>query len=109
MHQKEKTSYIMTKANKTIGDFAVEYLNSENGRLDADFYVWFGDPATCHEIADLSGIRERSKTLSGRHPLSIIQKVLNGLEKDTRFEKTYIRGYRLNRAFILKEEFRNKV
>lgn len=84
-----------------IGDAAVKWLkeNPDHGNC-----IWWGDPCACHAIADMAGLYDRCKSKRGVHPLNIINKVLNGLEKDKRFEKHFIRHIRLTRAFWLKEE-----
>lgn len=92
-----------------IGDAAVLFLNGDSELAHmADFSLWVGDPSSLHEIADLSGVRNRCRVKQGSHPLNVIDKVLAGIERDERFEKGYIRGLRRSRIFTLKERYRTK-
>ena len=69
--------------------------------------VDFGEPEKLHDIFDLA-IQNGANPLSTPHPLNVFQRVLNALERDERFEKTYI-NYdgictRPARVFQLKKE-----
>lgn len=48
-----------------------------------------GEPEKLYEIFDLA-IQNGAKPLSTPHPLNVFQRVLNALDRDERFEKTYI-------------------
>ena len=67
--------------------------------------VSYGDLDDLHDCAERSGMYERAKNKRGRHPLNIVNKVLNGLEKSKLFEKVYDAGNngRKIRTFILKD------
>ena len=64
-----------------------------------------GEPDKLHDIFDLA-LLKGVKPLKISHPLNIFQRVLNGLDRDERFEKSYINycGFstRLMRVFELK-------
>jgi len=90
---------------KTIGDHAVEYC-IERG-LDG---IAAGDLSSIGDIAERSGVAERNT--KNPHPLNRRDNVLDGLERDDRFEKYLYRGMdaagreRRLRAFELKESAR---
>lgn len=70
-------------------------------------WVDCGEPEKLHDIFDLA--RELgAKPLKIAHPLNVHQRVLNGLDRDERFEKTYInyKGIysRPSRVFQLKKK-----
>jgi len=48
-----------------------------------------GTPDSLHDIFDLA-IELGAKPLKTKHPLNVQQRVLNGLERDERMEKSYI-------------------
>ena len=53
-------------------------------------YVDIGEPDKLHAIFDLS-IQNGAKPLTISHPLNVFQRVLNGLNRDERFKKCYIK------------------
>ena len=70
-------------------------------------FVDCGEPDKLHDIFDWA-IKHGAKPLKIPHPLNVHQRVLNGLDRDKRFEKTYI-DYsgickRPARVFKLKDE-----
>ena len=82
--------------------------------LYGDAFIFFkldsvdvGEPDQLHDIFDLA-IQNGAKPLKTPHPLNVFKRVLNGLDKDERFEKSYIvyRGIcrRPVRVFQLKNE-----
>ena len=82
--------------------------------LYGDAFIFFkldsvdvGEPDQLHDIFDWA-IQNGAKPLEISHPLNVFQRVLNGLERDGRFEKSYIsyRGVykRPVRLFQLKNE-----
>lgn len=48
-----------------------------------------GEPQKLHDIFDMA-IQHGARLLKNPHPLNIHQRVLNGLDRDNRFEKSYI-------------------
>ena len=52
-------------------------------------YVDGGGPDALHSIFDLA-ILNGAKPLKIMHPLNVFQRVLNGLDRDERFEKSYM-------------------
>jgi len=56
-------------------------------RLDS---VDCGEPQLLHDIFDWS-IQHGARPLKNSHPLNVHQRVLNGLDRDERFEKGYIK------------------
>lgn len=52
-------------------------------------YVDCGEPELLHDIFDWA-IQRGAKHLKNPHPLNVHQRVLNGLDRDERFEKDYI-------------------
>lgn len=99
----------MTKTK--IGEVAIEILEKE--KMDGVGYVNFG---LMDEIHSLAVERNLTKDTKIPHPLNRHQKVMNSLERDERFEKSYIRCTNgrneiLTRFFKLKKkscEHRNK-
>jgi hypothetical protein len=86
--------------SKTIANHMKEIMIEQNMPI-----VWYGDILQLHECANRSGLKSRSKSPRGNHPLNIITKVLNALDKSSLFEKQYIRHLgRLCRAFKLIKE-----
>jgi hypothetical protein len=67
-----------------------------------------GEPEDLHDICDWS-VDHGAKKVKISHPLNIHQRVLNGLDRDERFKKTYIkyRGIynKSVRHFRLKEKY----
>lgn len=69
--------------------------------------VSYGDLNEIHECAERSGMKDRNKSTYGSHPLNIINKVLNALERSDLFKKRYIKFFgRHARCFVLKENER---
>ena len=68
---------------KTIADHVFDVLAEQqmNG-------ICFGDLDQIHEAARRAGMYEKG---GNTHPLCVIQKVLNGLERSNRFEKGYMK------------------
>ena len=75
--------------------------------LNYDF-VDHGEPDRLHAIFD-EAIKCGVKPLKNPHPLNVFKRVLDGLDRDERFEKCYMRyngfGIRPVRCFGLKELF----
>ncbi len=65
--------------------------------------VDIGEPDGLHAIFDLA-IQNGAKPLPISHPLNVFQRVLNALETDERFEKSYTKYKGLARVFELKKE-----
>ncbi len=76
-----------SKPRKTIAEHMRDIL-LEKGYES----VSYGDLDEIHECAERSGMYDRVKNKRGSHPLNIINKVLNGLEKSELFEKGYKTG-----------------
>ena len=92
----------MTK--KTIAEHMVDIMNEEG--IDI---IGYGDLDLLHECADRSGVhnRVRINKRENTHPLTVMQKVLAGLDRSSMFEKTYIKYIgRPARGFRLKEQFK---
>jgi hypothetical protein len=71
---------------KTIADHAIEYLKEH------DLYrISAGQLGIIGEIADRSGVAERNT--KHPHPLNRRDNVLDGLDRDDRFEKFYYRAH----------------
>ena len=83
-----------------------------NGFIALGFeFVDCGEPDTLHSIFDWA-IEHGAKPLKKSHPLNVHQRVLNGLDRDERFKKSYIdyAGFckRPARVFELKKKLRMK-
>lgn len=92
---------------KTIAEHMKDILfeNKQRWSLDGQMSIWFGDIEQIHECAKRAGMYEKAKVQHGTHPLNIIHKVLNGLERSDLFEKRYMKWENKNvRRFVLKEE-----
>ena len=67
-----------------------------------------GEPEDLHDIYDLA-VEHGAKKVKISHPLNIHQRVLNGLDRDERFEKSYIKYKGIYnkpvRHFQLKEKY----
>jgi len=74
------------KTMKTIADHAIEYLKEHD--LDG---VGAGDLGVIGDIAERSGVTDRNTKTP--HPLNRRDNVLDGLERDERFEKYYYRAH----------------
>ena len=48
-----------------------------------------GEPESLHDIFDLA-VKNGARPLKISHPLNVYQRVLNALDRDDRFEKSYI-------------------
>lgn len=84
--------------NKTIAEHMKDIMIEQGFNI-----VWYGDPLLLHECANRSRLKERSNSQRGNHPLNVITKVLNGLEKSDLFDKYYIKHLgKQCRAFKLK-------
>ena len=66
--------------------------------------VSFGDLNIIHECAKRAGVYDRAKSTTGRHPLNIISKVMNALDRSPLFIKGYVHwnNGKLVRHFSLK-------
>lgn len=89
----------MTKKRKTIADITVEVLHETDNPS-----IMYGDTV----LLDMIAKRCTHTNLMSKHPLVRHSRILNALDKDSRFEKYYFerRGYRGNkywRSFKLKE------
>jgi len=73
--------------------------------------VDYGEPDSMHAIYDWA-VEHGAKPLEIPHPLNVFQRVLNGLEKDSRFEKRYITYPGIVRQpvryFRLKKEYKER-
>lgn len=84
----------------TIGTTMIQLLQEKERNT-----VMWGDADVLDDAYRLSGAKARGKYL---HPLNRWQRVMNALDRDSRFEKGYIRidvfrtGNRLVRVFKLK-------
>lgn len=65
---------------KTIAEYMIDVLNDNSLKG-----VWMGAPDLIHECADRAGVK-------GTHPLSVINNVLNALDRSPLFEKSYIKA-----------------
>ena len=53
-------------------------------------YVDAGTPDELHQIFDWAVEHGAKATVTNQHPLNVHQRVLNALDRDERFEKSYI-------------------
>ena len=87
---------------KTIAEHMADIMNEEGQEI-----VWYGDLDILHECADRAGSKDRVRVNSRRntHPMTLMQKVLAGLDRSDLFEKSYIKHIgRPARAYRLKED-----
>jgi len=86
---------------RTIADITIEVLNETDNPG-----VMFGDVT----LLDMIAVKCTHTNLMEKHPLTRHNRILNALQRDSRFEKFYVRmrgmrGNQLWRSFKLKEQF----
>ncbi|MCH5303540.1 MAG: hypothetical protein J1E41_01635 [Ruminococcus sp.] len=86
--------------HKTIADHMIDIMNEKDIN-----YIWAGELDAIHECADRANIK--------KHPLQVINSVLNALDRSDKFKKQYLRANAMTgntdkickyRLFSLKEK-----